>query len=114
MSSDIDDMADALAVDTNVRTADEKASTAERALEAYLRDDDGKPVAYTPVDGLGMAAGYAGDDLGVRLGGAHLVAIVEDDGKFIEVTTKAEPDATLDQLKPIATELVEGVEAALR
>jgi hypothetical protein len=57
---------------------------------------------------------YAGSELEVRLGGNHLVAIITGgDGTLVEVITKAEPEGTIDQLRPIADELVEGVETKL-
>jgi hypothetical protein len=111
MDADIDEMADALAVSTMVRASGE--SDPQDALEAYFRDDSGETAAYTPVDGLGEAAGYADTSLHVRLGGNHFVAIVEADGKLLEVAVETEPDGTRDQLTPIGEMLVAGVEATL-
>jgi hypothetical protein len=113
LESDMENIADALSISTNVRTATEGASTAREALDAYFVDQDAQTVAYTPVDGLGAVAGYAGSDLRVRLGGNHLVAILEVGGTFIEVITKSDPEGTMRQLRPIAHELVAGVESAL-
>lgn len=113
LESDVEDIADALAVSTNVRTVTEDAATAQEALDAYFVDEDAQTVAYTPVEGLGVVAGYAGSDLRVRLGGNHLVAILEVDGAFVEVISKSDPVGTMKQLRPIAEELVSGVESAL-
>lgn len=103
----MDEIEQALDISTRVKPAAEKATSAKDAVAAYLVNFDGEHVAYEEVTGLGEAAGYAAGD--VRLGGSHLVAIIEDDGELFEVLVKAEPEATLDQLRPIADELVEGV-----
>jgi hypothetical protein len=114
MDSNASTIAKALSISTTVRVASESASTAKKALDGYFVDQGAKTVAYTPLEGLGEAAGYADSKLKVRLGGNHLVAILPVKGKFVEVITKSEPDGTLDQLKPIAQELVKGAESALR
>lgn len=88
------------------------APTAGDALDASL-SNDGEPVAYQPVDGLGEVAGYAGSDLNVDSGGSYLVAVVEVDGGFVEVVTKAHPEATVEQLRPVAEELLPKVESEL-
>lgn len=103
----MDEIEHALDVSTRVKPAAEAATSAEDAVAAYLVNFDGEHVAFEEVDDLGEAAGYASGD--VRLGGSHLVAIIEDGGELFEVLVKAEPEATLDQLRPIADELVDGV-----
>lgn len=113
VDSNASNVAKALSISTTVRAAGDSASTAKKALDGYFVDQDAKTVAYTPVEGLGDAAGYADSKLKVRLGGNHLVAILPVGGKFVEVITKSEPDGTQSQLEPIARELVKGVQAAL-
>ena len=112
IDAEVADLADKLQVTTKL-TAVTDASSAQDALDAAMADD-GKTVAYQPVDGLGAAAGYAGSDLNVGSGGAYLVAVIEVGGEFVEVATKAEPDATVEQLRPIADELLPKVESELR
>ncbi len=109
--AEVADLADKLQVTTKVTAVD--ASSAKEALDAALADD-GTTVAYQPVDGLGAAAGYAGSDLNVDSGGSYLTAIVEVDGAFVEVVTKAEPQGSAEQLRPVADELLPKVESALR
>jgi hypothetical protein len=109
----MDEIAVALDIGTQVRRAQDKATTAEQALDEYMVDFDGETVAFTPVPGLGVVAGYAGPDLDVRNRGAHLVAIIESGDQFIEVITTSDPEGTQDQLEPIAKELVKGMESAL-
>lgn len=106
------DLADKLQVTTKV-TLVPAASNAQGALDASLADD-GETVAYQPVDGLGDVAGYADSDLNVDAGGSYLVAIIEIDGAFVEVVTKADPEGTVEQLRPIADELLPKVESELR
>jgi hypothetical protein len=110
--ADVADLADKLQVTTKVTQVTD-ASTAQDALDASLVDD-GETVAYQPVDGLGAAAGYAGSDLNVDSGGSYLVAIIEIDGAFVEVVIKADPEGTVEQLRPIADELLPKVESELR
>ncbi|GAB3453450.1 hypothetical protein [Actinophytocola sediminis] len=112
IDAEVADLENKLQVTTKV-THMTDASTAKEALDASL-SDDGTPVAYQPVDGLGAVAGYAGSDLNVDSGGSYLVAIVEVDGKFVEVLTKAYPAGTVEQLRPIADELLPKVESELR
>lgn len=112
VDAEVADLADELQVTTKVTVVDE-VSTAQGALDASLVDD-GEAVAYQPVDGLGEVAGYAGSDLNVDSGGSYLVAIVEIDGDFVEVVTKADPEGTVEQLRPIADELLPKVESELR
>lgn len=114
VESDVKNMDKALSLSVKVELASDKVTTAEEALDAYMVDGDDETVDYERADGLGNAAGYASSDLEVRLGGNHLVAILEIDGTFVEVITKSEPEGTMDKLKPIADELVEGVESKLR
>lgn len=114
LESDVEDIDEALSISVKVTDVSDKATTVEEALDAYLVDSDGKTVDYERVDGLGDAAGYAGSELGVRLDENQLVAILEVDGAFIEVVASSEPVGTLDQLRPIADELVKGVESELR
>lgn len=109
LESDAENIENALEITTNVRTATEGVATPQEALDSYFVDQDAQTVAYTPVDGLGLAAGYAGEELQVRFGGNHLVAILEFDGTFIEVIAKSDPEGTMRQLRPIAGELVDGV-----
>jgi hypothetical protein len=106
------DLTGKLQVTTKV-TAVTGVSTAQGALDAALVDD-GETVAYQPVPGLGAAAGYAGSELNVDSGGSYLAAIIEIDGEFVEVVTKADPEATVEQLRPIADELFPKVESELR
>lgn len=110
--ADVADLEDKLQVTTKV-TLMTDASTAQDALDASLADE-GEPVAYQPVDGLGEVAGYAGSDLNVDSGGSYLVAIIKIDGAFVEVVTKADPEGTVEQLRPIADELLPKVESELR
>jgi hypothetical protein len=109
--ADADDLADKLLITTSVKPAE--AKTAKAALDAYLVND-GETVTYEPLTGLGEAAGFAGSKLDVRSGGSQLAVIVKVRDTLVEVVTKAEPDATRDQLRPIADELVRGVMAELR
>lgn len=111
VDAEVADLADKLQVTTKVTAVD--ASSAQEALDASLVDD-GKTVAYQPVDGLGAAAGYAGSDLNVDSGGSYLAAVVEVDGAFVEVVVKAEPEGTVEQLRPVADELLPKVESELR
>ena len=111
VDAEVADLADKLQVTTKLTAVD--ASSAQEALDASLVDD-GKTVAYQPIDGLGAAAGYAGSDLNVDSGGSYLAAIVEVDGGFVEVVVKADPDGTVEQLRPIADELLPKVESELR
>lgn len=103
VDADVADLAGKLQVTTKVTHVTD-ASTAQDALDASLVDD-GETVAYQPVDGLGAVAGYAGSDL---------VAIIEIDGAFVEVATLADPEGTVEQLRPIADELLPKVESELR
>ena len=112
IDAEVADLADKLQVTTKL-TAVTDASSAQDALDAGLADD-GKTVAYQPVDGLGAAAGYAASDQNVGSGGAYLVAVIEVGGEFVEVTTKENPEATVEQLRPIADELLPKVESELR
>ncbi|PXY19272.1 hypothetical protein [Prauserella muralis] len=105
------DLADTRQVTTKV-TPVPGEPTAQDALDAALTDN-GEPVSYEPVDGLGEVAGYAGSDLDVGSGGSYLVAIIEADGAFVEVVTKADPEGTVRQLRPIAEELLPKVESEL-
>jgi hypothetical protein len=111
VDAEVADLADKLQVTTKVTVVD--ASSAQEALDASLADD-GETVAYQPVDGLGAAAGYASSDLNVDSGGSYLTAIVEVDGAFVEVVTKADPEGTVEQLRPIADELLPKVESEPR
>lgn len=108
--ADTDDLADKLTVTTAVTRV--KEGTAKEALDAYLTSD-GETVAYEPVTGLGEAAGFASSKLDVRSGGSQLAVILKIGDTLVEVVTNAEPDATQDQLRPIADELVEGVTSEL-
>jgi hypothetical protein len=112
VDADVADLADKLQVTTKVTHVTD-ASTAQDALDVSLVDD-GETVAYQPVDGLGAVAGYAGSDLNVDSGGSYLVAIIEIDGAFVEVATLADPEGTVEQLRPIADELLPKVESELR
>lgn len=112
VDADVADLEDKLQVTTKVTSVTD-ASTAQDALDASLVDD-GETVAYQPVDGLGEVAGYAGSDLNVDSGGSYLVAVIEIDGAFVEVVTKADPEGTVEQLRPIADELLPKVESELR
>ncbi|HEX2132993.1 MAG TPA: hypothetical protein VHH15_15700 [Actinophytocola sp.] len=116
MASDIEDIDKALAVGTTVRTASSGALEPQDALDEYFVDADGETVAYTPIDGLGVVAGYADRSLDVRLiSENHLVAILElGDGEFVEVITTSSPEGTQEQLRPIADQLVPAVESRLR
>ncbi len=111
VEADTEDLDNELMVSTDVTLSD--ADTAKDALDASLTDS-GKTVAYQPVAGLGLAVGYARSELNVLSGGSRLAAIIEIDGAFVEVVVKAEPEGTLDQLRPIADELVSDVEQELR
>lgn len=113
MDSEIADLEDKLQVTTKLTFASE-ATTAQEALDAALVDVGGTTVAYQPVDGLGAAAGYAGSELDVGAGGSHLAAIVEVGGEFVEVQVKADPQGTLEQLRPVMDELFPKVESELR
>jgi hypothetical protein len=112
IDADVADLADKLQVTTKL-TVMTDASSAQDALDESL-SDSGKTVAYEPVDGLGEVAGYAGSDLHVGSGGSFLTAVIEVDGEFVEVVTKAEPEGSAEQLRPIADELLPKVESALR
>ncbi len=112
MDSEIADLADKLQVTTKVTATD--ASSAQEALDAALADIGGTTVAYQPVDGVGAAAGYAGSELKVGSGGSHLAAIVEVGGEFVEVQVKADPQGTIEQLRPVMDELLPKVESELR
>lgn len=114
LNSDVKDAGKALSIGTRVRPARDGMKTAKEALDAYMVDWDAKTVDYQRVEGLGAAAGYASSELKVPLGENHLVAILDIDGSFIEVSANSEPVGTLDQLRPIADQLVKGVEAKLR
>lgn len=109
--ADTEDLGEQLMITTTVTPAE--ADTAKAALDAYLVAD-GEKVAYEPVEGLGEAAGFAGSKLDVRSGGSQLAVIVEVRGTLVEVVTKAEPDATRDQLRPIADELTKELTTKLR
>jgi hypothetical protein len=109
--ADTEDLGGALTITTTVTPAE--ADTAEAALDAYLVSD-GTTVAYEPVQGLGEAAGFASSELDVRSGGSQLAVIVEVRDTLVEVVTKVEPDATRDQLRPIADELTTKVTTQLR
>jgi hypothetical protein len=109
--ADTEDLADQLTITTTVTPAE--AKDAKAALDAYLVSD-GETVAYQPVEGLGEAAGFAGSKLDVRSGGSQLAVIVDVGGALVEVVTKVEPDATQEQLRPIADELTNGVTTKLR
>lgn len=111
VDADVAELADKLQVTTKVTATD--ASSAQEALDACLVDD-GEPVAYQPVDGLGAVAGFAGSELNVDAGGGNLAVIVEVDGEFVEVVVKAEPQGTVDQLRQVADELLPKVESELR
>ncbi|MGK8507064.1 hypothetical protein ACRS5S_03085 [Nocardia asiatica] len=92
-----------------------KADTAAAALASYMTDAQKAPVRYQPVNGLGTIAGYAGSGLGVGLyGGSHLAVILEINGKLIQAVVQGHPNARVEQLRPIADELIKGLEAALR
>ncbi|MBB4908787.1 hypothetical protein [Actinophytocola algeriensis] len=112
VDAEIADLANKLQVTTTVTHVTD-ASTAQDALDASLADD-GKTLAYQPVDGLGAVAGYAGSDLNVDSGGSHLVAVIAIDGAFVEVVTQADPEGTVEQLRPIADELLTKVESEPR
>lgn len=113
MDAEVADLADKLQVTTKVTLVTQASSTQE-ALDAALVDIGGVTVGYEPVDGLGAAAGYAGSELKVGSGGSHLAAIIEVDGEFVEVVTKADPHGTVKQLRPIADELLQKLESELR
>lgn len=114
MTADMENLNEALDVSTRLQAATDQARTAEEALDAYLVDQNDEVVNYERVDGLGEVAGYADSALGVALGENHLVAILEVDGGFVAVVTKSSPEGTVEQLRPIAEELVKGVETKLR
>jgi hypothetical protein len=113
MDAEIADLEDKLQVTTKLTFASE-ATTAQEALDAALVDVGGTTVAYQPVDGLGAAAGYAGSELNVGSGGSHLAAIVEVGGEFVEIQVKADPQGTIEQLRPVMDELFPKVESELR
>ncbi len=113
MDSEVADLEDKLQVTTKLTFASE-AATAQEALDAALADVGGTPVAYQPVDGVGAAAGYAGSDLNVGSGGSYLAAIIEVGGEFVEVQVKADPQGTIEQLRPVMDELFPKVESELR
>ena len=112
--ADNDDLAAAPKMTVKVTAARDGDGTAEEALDAYLTNLDGEVLAFQPVDGLGAAAGFAGSEFEPLGGGSQLAAIIEVDGALVEVVAKLEPTGTLDQLRPVADELVKGVEAELR
>ena len=109
--ADTEDLGGELTITTTVTPAG--AGTAKAALDAYLVSD-GETVAYEPVTGLGEAAGFAGSKLDVRAGGSQLAVIVEVRGTLVEVVTKVEPNATQDQIRPVADELTTAVTTQLR
>jgi hypothetical protein len=109
--ADTEDLGGELTITTTVTPA--AADSAKAALDAYLVAD-GETVAYEPVTGLGEAAGFAGSKLDVRAGGSQLAVIVEVRDTLVEVVTKVEPNATQDQLRPIADELTTAVTTQLR
>jgi len=111
IDAEVADLEKQLQITTRVTLVTD-APTARDALDASL-SNDGEPVAYQPVDGLGEVAGYAGSDLNVDSGGSYLVAVVEVGGGFVEVVTKAHPEATVEQLRPVAEELLPKVESEL-
>jgi len=113
MDSEIADLADKLQVTTKLTFASE-ATTAQEALDAALADVGGTTVAYQPVDGVGAAAGYAGSELNVGSGGSYLAAVIEVGGEFVEVQVKADPQGTIEQLRPVMDELLPKVESELR
>lgn len=113
MDSEIADLEDKLQVTTKLTFASE-AMTAQEALDAALVDVGGTTVAYQPVDGVGAAAGYAGSELNVGSGGSYLAAVIEVGGEFVEVQVKADPQGTIEQLRPVMDELLPKVESELR
>ncbi|MCT2582850.1 hypothetical protein [Actinophytocola gossypii] len=116
MASDVENIDKALDVSTTVRTASSGSTDPKDALDKYFVDADAKTVAYTPIEGLGDAAGYADTSLEVRMiTENHLVAILElDDGQLVEVITTSSPQGTQEQLRALADELVPAVESRLR
>ncbi len=111
IDAEVTELADELQVTTKVTLV--TAQGAQDALDASLVDD-GETVAYQPVDGLGDVAGYASSDVNVDSGGSYLAAIIEVDGAFVEVVTKADPEGTIEQLRPIADELLPELLSELR
>lgn len=90
------------------------APTPQEALDAYMiGGPEHETVDYQRVDGLGEIAGYAGSELDVGPAGSHLAVLIDIDGELIEVVTRAEPEGTLEALRPIAEQLVDGVLAEL-
>lgn len=105
---DVDDM---FTLSTFVSAAEGGSVTA--ALAGHFEDMHGKPVDYQRVDGLGDGAGYADKSKHVRLGEDQLAAVLDVDGKLVEVVLTVEPKGTAQQLKPVAAELLNGLEAKL-
>ena len=116
MAAEVENIDEALAVSTNVRAASGGAAEPKDALDEYFVDADAKTVAYTPVDGLGDAAGYADRSLKVRLiSENHLVSILRlGNGELVEIIVTSSPEGTLEQLRSLADQLVPAVESRLR
>lgn len=85
----------------------------KQALDRAFTDLDDKVVRYEQVDGLGVAAGFGPDATLEDLGGDQLVVLIDAGGERYEMSVGATPKATLEQLKPLAEELLPGLTKTL-
>lgn len=107
---------DGLGLDTTVRRTS-RAIGVQEALDLVFTEVDAdlneELIEYERLDGLGAAAGY-GPTVPLGLAGNTLAVIIVVGQNTYKVGLRTMPDATLEQLKPLAEVLVPRVESALR
>lgn len=83
-------------------------------LNESFKDIDDKLHKFRRVDGLGLVAGYGADPLGADVLPTDALAVVFKAGsRRFKCTVAGEPGASLEQLKPLAAELVRNLEKQL-
>jgi hypothetical protein len=103
---------DALGLDTSVHNTVPSLG-AKGNLELVFTDTNEDVTEYEPVAGLGAAAGYGPTALLDDLGGNTLAVILNAGNHQYTIELNTMPEAKLEQLKPLAEELLSHLEAAL-
>lgn len=83
-------------------------------LNESFKDIDDKLHKFQRVEGLGRVAGYGADPLGAEVLPSDALAVVFKAGpRRFKCTVAGQPGASLEQLKPLAAELVRNLEKQL-